>query len=39
MPVGPPVEGPKGKRLHEPPEAEDATLEVNDPGVDNLSPN
>ena len=38
MPVGPPLEGHKGEKLHEPPEGEGATLEATNPGTDNLPP-
>ena len=38
MPTGPPLEGPKGEKLPEPPEGEDATPEASDPGTDNLPP-
>ena len=32
------MEGPKGKKLPEPPEEEDATLEATDPGTENVPP-
>ena len=35
MPAGPPLVGPKGEKLLEPSEGEDATLEANDSGTDN----
>ena len=38
MPAGPPLEGPKGEKLPEPPEEEDATPEASDPGTDNQPP-
>ena len=38
MPVGPPLEGSKGAKLHEPPEGEGATTEASDPRTDNLPP-
>ena len=38
MPVGPPLEGPKGEKLPEPPEGEDVTPEASDPGTDNQPP-
>ena len=38
MPAGPPLEGPKGEKLLEPPEGEDATLEASEPGTDNQPP-
>ena len=38
MPGGPPLEGPKGEKLPEPPEEEDATPEASDPGTENLPP-
>ena len=38
MPAGPLLEGPKGEKLPEPPEGEDATLGVTNPGTDNLPP-
>ena len=36
--IGPPPEGPKGEKLPEPPEGEDATLEASDPRKDNWPP-
>ena len=33
MPAGPPLEGPKGEKLPEPPKGEDATLEDSNPGI------
>ena len=38
MPPGPPLEGPKGEKLPEPPEGEGATPEAFDPGTDNWPP-
>ena len=38
MPVGPLLEGPKGEKLPESPEGEDATMEASDPGTDNWHP-
>ena len=38
MPGGPPLEGPKGKKLPEPPEVEGASLEAADPETENLPP-
>ena len=38
MSVGPPLEGPKGKKLPKPPEGEGATLEATDPRTDNQPP-
>ena len=38
MALGPPLEGPKGEKLHELSEAEDATPEATDPRTDNLPP-
>ena len=38
MPTGPPLEGPTGEKLLEPPEGEDATLETSDSGTDNQPP-
>ena len=34
MTAGPPLEGPKGEKLPEPPEGEDATLEASNLGTD-----
>ena len=34
MPVGPPLEGPKGEKLHEPPEEEGTTMEASDPRIE-----
>ena len=38
MPTDPPLVVPKGKRLLEPSEGEDASLEATHPGTDNLHP-
>ena len=38
LPAGPPLEGPKGEKLPEQLEGEDATPEVSDPGTDNQPP-
>ena len=38
MPAGQPLEGPKGEKLPEPPEREDATPEAPDPRTDNQPP-
>ena len=38
MPAGSPLEGPKGEKLPEPPEREDANLEAADAGTDNQPP-
>ena len=38
MPAGPPLEGPKGEKLSEPPEGEDANLEPPNPRTDNQPP-
>ena len=38
MPADPPLVDPKGEKLLEPPEGEDATLEASDPGTDNWPP-
>ena len=38
VPAGPPLEGPKGEKLTEPPEGEDATMEASDPTTDNGPP-
>ena len=38
MPAGPPLEDPKGEKLLEPPEGEDATPEASDSGTDNQLP-
>ena len=38
MPAGPPLEGPKGEKLPEPPVGEDATLEASDAATDNWPP-
>ena len=38
MQGGPPLEGPKGEKLPEPPEEEGATPEASDPRTENLPP-
>ena len=38
MPAGPPLEGPKGEMLPEPPKGEDATPEASNPRTDNWPP-
>ena len=38
MPAGAPLEGPKGEKLPEPPEGDDATPEACYPGMDNWPP-
>ena len=38
MPGGPPLEGPKDKKLPEPLEVEGATLEAGEPKTENLPP-
>ena len=38
MPAGPPLEGPKGEKLHETPEGKDATLEASNSGSNNHPP-
>ena len=38
MQAGPPLEDPKGGKLHEPLEGEDATPETTDPRTDSLLP-
>ena len=38
MLAGPPVEGPKGEKLLQPPEGGDVTPEASNPGTDNQPP-
>ena len=38
MSAGPPLEDPKGEKLPQPPEGDDATPEASNPGTDNQLP-
>ena len=38
IPAAQPLEGPKGEKLLEPPEGEDATLKASNPRTDNRPP-